>query len=120
MSDKTVAYNEAELEIMELEDLQQLDGWRQGLKLGVSLGVSATGLAILYKGGVLWERWIKEQEKKDMEDEIELTGTFIAPSAVRLAEEEEAAAKKKKKRKDKQNKDKDGGGEGDSPKPTTG
>lgn len=118
MSDKTVAYNEAEVEIMELEDLQQLDGWRQGLKLGVSLGVSATGLAILYKGGVLWERWIKEQEKKDMEDEIELTGTFIAPSAVRLAEEEEAAAKKKKKRKDKQNKDKDGG-EGDPPKPAT-
>ncbi|GAB0494046.1 hypothetical protein MMPV_005336 [Pyropia vietnamensis] len=119
MSDKTVSYNEAEMEIMELEDLQELDGWRQGLKLGMSLGVSATGLAILYKGGVLWERWIKEQEKKDMEDEIELTGTFIAPSAVRLAEEEEAAAKKKKKRKDKQNKDKDGG-EGDSPKPTTG
>jgi len=117
MSDKTVAYNEAELEIMELEDLQQLDGWRRGLKLGVSLGVSATGLAVLYKGGVLWERWIKEQEKKDMEDEIELTGTFIAPSAVRLAEEEEAAAKKKKKRKNK-NKGKDGGG--DKPKPTSG
>lgn len=43
----------------------------------------------------MWENWIKEQERKDMEEEIKLTGTFIDPRAVRK-DENKADGKKKK------------------------
>mmetsp|Transcript_6576 Transcript_6576/g.12771 ORF Transcript_6576/g.12771 Transcript_6576/m.12771 type:complete len:80 (+) Transcript_6576:485-724(+) len=34
-----------------------------------------------YKGLHVWEKWMNEQEQKDIEEEIEMTGTYIDPGA---------------------------------------
>lgn len=105
---KTTQYSEAEEEIMELEEDEVENKWFHDLQVMWAGIASVGGIMVLYRGGVLWERWIVEQERKDREEEIELTGTFIDPRAVRKEEggEDDDAAKKKK-----------GGGDGpdDSP-----
>jgi hypothetical protein len=96
---KTTQYSEAEEEIMELEEDQFETQWFHDLQVMWAALASVGGIVVLYKGGVLWEKWIHEQEQKDMEEEIELTGTFIDPRAVRKDEDAEDDGKKKKKKK---------------------
>lgn len=94
---KTTQYSEAEQEIMELEEYEVATQWFRDLQFFWAVLASLGGIYILYKGGVMWEEWIKEQEKKDMEEEIELTGTFIDPRAVRKDEDEDDKGKGKRK-----------------------
>lgn len=85
---KTTQFSEAEQEIMELEEWEVHTQWFRDFQLMWTAIASVGGIYILYKGGVMWEKWIKEQEQKDMEEEIELTGTFIDPRAVRKDDED--------------------------------
>lgn len=86
---KTTRYSEAEQEIMELEEWEVATQWFRDLQFFWAALASLGGIYVLYKGGVMWENWIQEQERKDMEEEIELTGTFIDPRAVRKDEDGE-------------------------------
>lgn len=104
---KTTQYSEAEEEIMELEEYAVATKWFRDLQAMWAGVASVGGIAVLYKGGVLWERWIQEQERKDMEEEIELTGKFISPRAVRKDGDEGEDGGK--------GKGKDGKGSGDGP-----
>lgn len=85
---KTTQFSEAEQEIMELEEWEVHTQWFRDLQMFWTALASIGGIFVLYKGGVMWENWIKEQERKDMEEEIELTGTFIDPRAVRKDDED--------------------------------
>jgi hypothetical protein len=93
-SPKTTQYSEAEEEIMELEEDEVENAWFHNLQMLWAGLASVGGIVVLYKGGVLWERWIQEQERKDMEEEIELTGIFIDPRAVRKEEDGDGDQKK--------------------------
>jgi hypothetical protein len=112
-SAKTTQYSEAEEEIIELEEDEVESKWFRDLQILWAGLASVGGIMILYKGGVLWERWIQEQERKDMEEEIELTGIFIDPRAVRKEEDGEDDRKKGRNGK------KDGPGDGGSGRPAT-
>lgn len=107
---KTTQFSEAEEEIMELEEWEVDTQWFRDLQMLWAGIASIAGMFVLYKGGVMWENWIKEQEQKDMEEEIELTGTFIDPRAVRKEEDEEDKEEKDDKKTDK----------GPDPGPTSG
>ena len=93
---KTTQHSEAEEEIMELEEYEVETQWFRDLQRCWAAFASVGGIYVLYKGGVLWERWIQEQERKDMEEEIELTGTFIDPRAVRKDDGEDPNPKRGK------------------------
>lgn len=93
---KTTQYSEAEEEIMELEEWEVETQWFRDLQAMWAGIASVAGIFVLYKGGVMWENWIKEQEQKDMEEEIKLTGTFIDPRAIRKDENDEGGKPKKK------------------------
>ncbi len=108
---KTTQYSEAEEEIMELEEYEVSTKWFRDLRAMWAALASIAGILVLYRGGVLWERWIQEQERKDMEEEIKLTGTFISPRAVRKDENEDD------KRSGKNGKKGGGGDKGDDDKP---
>lgn len=95
---KTTVYSEAEQEIMELEEYDVETQWFRDLQIMWAGVASVGGMFVLYKGGVMWENWIQEQEKKDMEEEIELTGTFVDPRAVRKAEDEDDDDENKNKK----------------------
>lgn len=84
---KTTQFSEAEQEIMELEEWEVDTQWFRDMQTMWAALASVLGIFVLYKGGVMWENWIKEQERKDMEEEIELTGKFIDPRAVRKDDE---------------------------------
>ncbi len=84
---------------MELEEYEVGTKWFRDLQALWAGVASIAGILVLYKGGVLWERWIQEQERKDMEEEIELTGKFISPRAVRKDDDEEDEKGKGKKKK---------------------
>lgn len=102
---------------MELEEYEVATQWFRNLQMLWATLASAGGIYVLYKGGVMWENWIQEQEKKDMEEEIEMTGTFIDPRAVRKDEDDEDKGNKgKDKGKDKGNKGPQGKG-GDPSEP---
>lgn len=79
---------------MELLEDEFETQWYRDLQMLWAGLASVGGIMVLYKGGVLWENWIKEQERKDMEEEIELTGTFIDPRAVRKDEDGDKGKKK--------------------------
>lgn len=85
---KTTQYSEAEEEIMELEEDEVEFKVIHDLQVMWAGLASVGGIYVLYKGGVLWEKWIQEQERKDKEEEIELTGQFIDPRAVRKEEDD--------------------------------
>lgn len=89
---KTTQFSEAEQEIMELEEWEVDTQWFRDLQMMWASFASIGGMFVLYKGGVMWENWIKEQERKDMEEEIELTGTFVDPRAVRKEDEDDKNA----------------------------
>ncbi len=96
---------------MELEEYEVSTKWFRDLRAMWAALASIAGILVLYRGGVLWERWIQEQERKDMEEEIKLTGTFISPRAVRKDENEDD------KRSGKNGKKGGGGDKGDDDKP---
>lgn len=73
---------------MELEEWEVDTQWFRDMQTMWAAIFSIGGIFVLYRGGVMWENWIKEQEQKDMEEEIELTGTFIDPRAVRKDEDD--------------------------------
>ena len=93
---KTTQYSEAEEEIMELEEWEIETQWFKNLQALWAAIASCAGIYVLYRGGVMWENWIKEQEKKDMEEEIKLTGTFIDPRAVRKDEDDDPKPNQKR------------------------
>lgn len=109
---KTTQYSEAEDELIELDEDELENKWFHDLQMMWAGMASVGGIVVLYRGGVLWEKWIQEQERKDMEEEIELTGTFIDPRAVRKPEDEDDGGD------DRKSKGKDGKGNPDSPPDT--
>merc|ERR1712167_393773 len=50
-------------------------------KWDLTVGGSALSIWFVYKGLNVWEKWMKDQEQKDIEEEIEMTGTYINPGA---------------------------------------
>jgi hypothetical protein len=77
----TTRNSEVEMEIEEIEDDEyRYSAWKN-TQIGLAVGGSALGMWFAYNGLNAWERWMKEQEKKDIEEEIEMTGTYINPGA---------------------------------------
>nr|UXY87130.1 hypothetical protein 1634Bnrm1_p090 [Cryptomonas sp.] len=80
-SPKTTETTEIEGEIEEIEDDEyRYSNWRN-FQIGLALGGSATGMWFAYKGLTIWEKWMKDQEQRDIEEEIQMTGTYISPGA---------------------------------------
>ena len=92
---------EAQEELFELEEDRIQFQWLRNVHMFAGALYSAIGLFVLYKAGAMWERWMKEQEEKEIENEIKLTGTFIDPRADRIPEGEEGKEEYKKKKKGK-------------------
>jgi hypothetical protein len=70
-----------ETEIEEIEDDEfRYKNWKN-VQMGLAIGGSGIGMWFAYKGLNAWEQWMKEQEQKDIEEEIEMTGTYIDPGA---------------------------------------
>jgi len=80
-SDSLTAKSELEEELEELETYKEETRSARSLQTVVTTG-GAVGLVYLsVKGATVVERWIKEQERKDIEEEMELTGTYISVDA---------------------------------------
>merc|ERR1712216_893983 len=80
-SNRTTQNTEIESEIEEIEDDEfRYSAWKNS-QVGLTVGGSALSMWFAYKGLNVWEKWMKDQEKKDIEEEIELTGTYINPGA---------------------------------------
>jgi hypothetical protein len=70
-----------EEEICEIEDEEfRYRNWKNA-QVGIAIGGSGVGMYFAYKGLHVWEKWMNEQEQKDIEEEIEMTGTYIDPGA---------------------------------------
>eukprot|EP00282_Hemiselmis_andersenii_P025254 CAMPEP_0171997220 /NCGR_PEP_ID=MMETSP1041-20130122/564_1 /TAXON_ID=464988 /ORGANISM="Hemiselmis andersenii, Strain CCMP439" /LENGTH=113 /DNA_ID=CAMNT_0012650467 /DNA_START=222 /DNA_END=563 /DNA_ORIENTATION=+ len=70
-----------EEEIREIEDEEfRYRNWKNA-QVGIAIGGSGIGMWFAYKGLHVWEKWMNEQEQKDIEEEIEMTGTYIDPGA---------------------------------------
>jgi len=80
-NDKTTIKSEVESEIDDLEDDEYRYSVWKNTQVGVTVGGSALGIWFCYKGLNKWENWMKEQEQKDIDEEIEMTGTYINPGA---------------------------------------
>jgi hypothetical protein len=80
-SPKTTEPSEIEAEIQEIEDDEYRYRTWKNTQIGLALGGSAIGMWFAYKGLNVWEKWMKEQEQKDIEEEIQMTGTYINPGA---------------------------------------
>jgi hypothetical protein len=80
-SKNTTQKTNIEIEIDEIEDDEfRYKNWRN-TQIGLAIGGSGVGMWFAYKGLNAWEKWMKEQEQKDIEEEIEMTGTYINPGA---------------------------------------
>jgi hypothetical protein len=80
-SNRTTQNTEIESEIEEIEDDEfRYSAWKNS-QVGLTVGGSALSIWFAYKGLNVWEKWMKEQEQKDIEEEIEMTGTYINPGA---------------------------------------
>jgi len=80
-SDSLTAKSELEEELEELETYKEQSKGTRALQTIATTG-GAVGLIYLsVKGLTNVERWIKEQELKDIEEERELTGTYISVDA---------------------------------------
>lgn len=80
-SNRTTQNTEIESEIEEIEDDEfRYSAWKNS-QVGLTVGGSAVSMWFAYKGLNVWEKWMKEQEQKDIEEEIEMTGTYINPGA---------------------------------------
>ncbi len=80
-SQQTTQKTIIETEIEEMEDDEfRYKNWKN-IQIGFAIGGSGIGMWFAYKGLNAWEQWMKEQEQKDIEEEIEMTGTYIDPGA---------------------------------------
>jgi hypothetical protein len=80
-SNQTTQNTEIESEIEEIEDDEfRYSSWKNS-QVGLTVGGSALSMWFAYKGLNVWEKWMKDQEQKDIEEEIEMTGTYINPGA---------------------------------------
>lgn len=80
-SKRTTQNTEIESEIEEIEDDEfRYSAWKNS-QVGLTVGGSALSMWFAYKGLNVWEKWMKDQEQKDIEEEIEMTGTYINPGA---------------------------------------
>jgi hypothetical protein len=80
-SPDTTKRTEIEIEVDQIEDDEyKYSTWRN-TQMGLTVGGSACGIWFAYKGLTVWEKWMKDQEQKDIEEEIKLTGTYIDPGA---------------------------------------
>ena len=80
-SNQTTQNTEIESEIEEIEDDEfRYSAWKNS-QVGLTVGGSALSMWFAYKGLNVWEKWMKDQEQKDIEEEIEMTGTYINPGA---------------------------------------
>jgi len=80
-SNRTTQNTEIESEIEEIEDDEfRYSAWKNS-QVGLTVGGSALSMWFAYKGLNVWEKWMKDQEQKDIEEEIEMTGTYINPGA---------------------------------------
>jgi len=80
-SNRTTQKTEIESEIEEIEDDEfRYSAWKNS-QVGLTVGGSAVSMWFAYKGLNVWEKWMKDQEQKDIEEEIEMTGTYINPGA---------------------------------------
>jgi len=80
-SNRTTQNTEIESEIQEIEDDEfRYSAWKNS-QVGLTVGGSAVSMWFAYKGLNVWEKWMKEQEQKDIDEEIEMTGTYINPGA---------------------------------------
>jgi hypothetical protein len=80
-SPSTTQPSEIEAEIEEIEDDEYRYRTWKNTQIGLALGGSGIGMWFAYKGLNIWEKWMKEQEQKDIEEEIQMTGTYINPGA---------------------------------------
>lgn len=80
-SKNTTQKTNIESEIEEIEDDEfRYQSWKN-TQIGLAIGGSGIGMWFAYKGLNAWEKWMKDQEQKDIEEEIEMTGTYINPGA---------------------------------------
>mmetsp|Transcript_6575 Transcript_6575/g.12767 ORF Transcript_6575/g.12767 Transcript_6575/m.12767 type:complete len:224 (+) Transcript_6575:52-723(+) len=80
-SKNTTQRTKIEDEICEIEDEEfRYRNWKNA-QVGIAIGGSGIGMWFAYKGLHVWEKWMNEQEQKDIEEEIEMTGTYIDPGA---------------------------------------
>ncbi|AEA38746.1 hypothetical protein CPARA_1gp088 (nucleomorph) [Cryptomonas paramecium] len=80
-SSKTIKFSEVEVELKDIEKDERRCLFWKDVQTGLVLGGSAIGIWVFYEGLTTWEKWIKEQEKKNIQEEIELTGIYIDPNA---------------------------------------
>ena len=97
---------ESQLELQELEDDEIQYGGRNALGKLLTFGVAVGGVYLIYRGAVMWERWLREEERLAEEEERELTGKFIDPvvpveELERKANDDDKADGEKRKRKKK-------------------
>jgi len=118
-SKNTTQKTSIENEIEEIEDDEfRYKNWKN-TQIGLAIGGSGIGMWFAYKGLTAWEKWMKEQEQKDIEEEIEMTGTYINPGAGNVDASIDPVTGKKivikeKENMDKNNNDKDTKTESDS------
>mmetsp|Transcript_16562 Transcript_16562/g.25726 ORF Transcript_16562/g.25726 Transcript_16562/m.25726 type:complete len:210 (+) Transcript_16562:1133-1762(+) len=109
-SPSTTSLTEVEKEIQEIEDDEyRYRSWRN-TQVFLALGGSALGMWFAYKGLTALEKWMKEQEQKDIEEEIQMTGTYINPGAEKVEASIDPKTGKKiqiKNDKNKENEDND-------------
>lgn len=80
-SDSLTAKSELEEEMDDLETYKDASRGTRALQGVVTLGGSAGLIYLSVKGLTGVEKWIKDQERKDIEEEMELTGTYISVDA---------------------------------------
>ena len=105
-SNQTTQNTEIESEIEEIEDDEfRYSAWKNS-QVGLTVGGSALSMWFAYKGLNVWEKWMKDQEQKDIEEEIEMTGTYINPGANNVESSIDPITGKKIDIKTNENKDK--------------
>lgn len=73
--------NELEEELEDIEHLEQMEVKRREAKGLITLGATGVGLFYIAKAGLSLDEWMKDQERKSIQREIELTGQYIAVDA---------------------------------------
>jgi len=80
-SEKTTQNSMIEREVQEIEDDEfRYESWRS-TQIGLTMGGSLLGMWFTFKGLNRWEKWMRDQEQKDIEKEIKMTGKYINPSS---------------------------------------
>lgn len=116
----TTKRSETQIELEELEDEDIRYGGRAKLIKALQLGAACGTLVLLKNAFTRWEQWMKEEEQRAIEEEVERTGTFIDPEVPREDLERKKTSdgtaaqdkKKRKKKDDGSDKDEPNGGSG--------